>query len=460
MSAARDHRRRRAGARAAGDLRRRARLGALLPDRVRARRCGARCGRRASRTGWWPAATARSTRCGSRRATASGAPTSRPDETPYEGGLGFCVKLDKEGGFIGREALVEAAEQGPRASLCCLMLEDPRSVALGNEPVRVGGEIAGRVTTGGYGYTVERSIAYAYLPPEQRRAGHGGGGRDLRALGRRARWRRSRCSTRRASGSGPERAVAVGARVGHQPGEDVLGALDVLAHQPHRAAGVALRSRPTSRRCWAFELREHLVGVRDAGDQVAHLALDLGHGGDEPRASARPRPGRCGSARRRAGSPRRRRLVASSARSARRGGRGRPPSARSAGEDRGARSPRPRGSRAPPGLRRRASTRRPVWPSGGASATNVPPARPRSEIRCPLWTSVVSAWRRVEREMLQLVGQVALGGQAGCPARGGRAGSRCPAARRSPRRWSGAATGSKTASRAAPRSEGSRVPRG
>ena len=46
------------------------------------------------------------------------------------------------------------------------MLEDPRSVALGNEPVRVEGEIVGRVTTGGYGYTVGRSIAYAYLPPE------------------------------------------------------------------------------------------------------------------------------------------------------------------------------------------------------------------------------------------------------------------------------------------------------
>ena len=38
-------------------------------------------------------------------------------------------------------------------------------MALGNEPVRVGGEIVGRVTTGGYGYTVERSVAYAYLPP-------------------------------------------------------------------------------------------------------------------------------------------------------------------------------------------------------------------------------------------------------------------------------------------------------
>jgi 4-methylaminobutanoate oxidase (formaldehyde-forming) len=46
------------------------------------------------------------------------------------------------------------------------VLEDPRSVALGNEPVRVGGEVVGRVTSAGYGYTVERSIAYAYLPPE------------------------------------------------------------------------------------------------------------------------------------------------------------------------------------------------------------------------------------------------------------------------------------------------------
>jgi glycine cleavage system aminomethyltransferase T len=88
-----------------------------------------------------------------------------PDETPYEAGLGFCVKLDKEGGFLGRDALVRAREAGaPASRLRCLVLEDPRSVALGNEPVRVDGEVAGRVTTGGYGYSVERSIAYAYLP--------------------------------------------------------------------------------------------------------------------------------------------------------------------------------------------------------------------------------------------------------------------------------------------------------
>jgi 4-methylaminobutanoate oxidase (formaldehyde-forming) len=46
------------------------------------------------------------------------------------------------------------------------VLKDPRSVALGNEPVRLDGEVVGRVTSGGYGYTVERSIAYAYLPAE------------------------------------------------------------------------------------------------------------------------------------------------------------------------------------------------------------------------------------------------------------------------------------------------------
>jgi 4-methylaminobutanoate oxidase (formaldehyde-forming) len=88
-----------------------------------------------------------------------------PDETPFEAGLGFCVKLDKPGGFIGRDALAAAKEEGPRVSLACIVLDDPRSVCLGNEPVRVGGEIAGRVTTGGFGYTVGRSIAYAYLPP-------------------------------------------------------------------------------------------------------------------------------------------------------------------------------------------------------------------------------------------------------------------------------------------------------
>jgi glycine cleavage system T protein len=92
-----------------------------------------------------------------------------PEDTPYEAGLGFAVKLDKED-FIGREALV-AADGRTHRRLVCLVLEDPRSVALGSEPVRVDGHIAGRVTSGGYGYTVEKSIAYAYLPTDMAEVG-------------------------------------------------------------------------------------------------------------------------------------------------------------------------------------------------------------------------------------------------------------------------------------------------
>jgi 4-methylaminobutanoate oxidase (formaldehyde-forming) len=88
-----------------------------------------------------------------------------PEETPYEAGLGFAVKLDKGVDFVGRDALLRSREAGPRKRLRCLVLDDPRSVCLGNEPVRIAGEIVGRVTSGGYGFSVERSIAYAYLPP-------------------------------------------------------------------------------------------------------------------------------------------------------------------------------------------------------------------------------------------------------------------------------------------------------
>jgi 4-methylaminobutanoate oxidase (formaldehyde-forming) len=86
-----------------------------------------------------------------------------PEETPFEAGLGFAVKLDK-GEFIGREALMAAPD--PDRRLRCLTLTDPRAVALGSEPVRVGKALVGRVTSGGYGYTVGSSIAYAYLPAE------------------------------------------------------------------------------------------------------------------------------------------------------------------------------------------------------------------------------------------------------------------------------------------------------
>ena len=94
------------------------------------------------------------------------------ETNPYEAGLGFCVKLDKPGGFCGRDALVAAKAAGLSRRIRAIVVDDPRSVVLGSEPVRVDGVVVGRVTSGGLGYTTGSSIAFAYLPVE-----HGPGAR-------------------------------------------------------------------------------------------------------------------------------------------------------------------------------------------------------------------------------------------------------------------------------------------
>ena len=88
-----------------------------------------------------------------------------PEDNPYEAGLGFAVRLNKGVDFIGKEALIDAKARGITRRLRPLLLDDGEAIALGGEPVRVNSQIAGRVTSGGYGYSIDRSIAYAYLPP-------------------------------------------------------------------------------------------------------------------------------------------------------------------------------------------------------------------------------------------------------------------------------------------------------
>ncbi|MXG91015.1 FAD-dependent oxidoreductase [Nocardioides flavescens] len=86
------------------------------------------------------------------------------EHDPYEAGLGFAVKLDK-GDFLGREALLQRKEQQTR-TLACLTIDSTEDVVLGKEPVFAGGERVGYVTSAAYGYTIGRSIAYAWLPVE------------------------------------------------------------------------------------------------------------------------------------------------------------------------------------------------------------------------------------------------------------------------------------------------------
>ena len=93
-----------------------------------------------------------------------------PEDTPFEAGLGFAVKLDK-GEFIGRDALLAPASPSAGSRAWCSRIRE----RLRSAPSRSAstGELVGRVTSGGYGYTVERSIAYAYLPSSAAEPGTG-----------------------------------------------------------------------------------------------------------------------------------------------------------------------------------------------------------------------------------------------------------------------------------------------
>ena len=84
------------------------------------------------------------------------------EHTPAAAGLGFAVKPGK-GAFLGREAVLAAAETLPASRLCCLTLDDPSCVAMGKEPIWADGRVAGYVTSAGFGPSVAKSIAYGWL---------------------------------------------------------------------------------------------------------------------------------------------------------------------------------------------------------------------------------------------------------------------------------------------------------
>jgi 4-methylaminobutanoate oxidase (formaldehyde-forming) len=85
-------------------------------------------------------------------------------DNPLEAGLGFAVAWDKRGGFTGRDALLEAREQGPpRHRVVSLLAEDPAADLFGNEPLFLGHEWVGYVRAAAYGYTVGGAVGLAQV---------------------------------------------------------------------------------------------------------------------------------------------------------------------------------------------------------------------------------------------------------------------------------------------------------
>jgi 4-methylaminobutanoate oxidase (formaldehyde-forming) len=93
-----------------------------------------------------------------------------PEYTPSEAGLDFCVKINK-GDFIGRKALFAQKEKGISRRLCCLTIHSGPLMPVGKEAILDGDKVIGIVTSGGYGHTIKKPIAYGYLPTNYAKPG-------------------------------------------------------------------------------------------------------------------------------------------------------------------------------------------------------------------------------------------------------------------------------------------------
>lgn len=82
--------------------------------------------------------------------------------TPYEAGLGWLVAPGKEGGFIGREALLRQKEEGPPRRLAGIEVLG-RGVPRTGYELYHGAEKAGRVTSGTMSPTLGAPIGLAYV---------------------------------------------------------------------------------------------------------------------------------------------------------------------------------------------------------------------------------------------------------------------------------------------------------
>jgi len=86
-----------------------------------------------------------------------------PNDTPFEAGLGWAVKLKKNTDFMGRKALEGKVGMPLTKRLAGFTLDDPDAVLVGRETILRDGETVGYLTSGGYGYTIGKSVGYGYV---------------------------------------------------------------------------------------------------------------------------------------------------------------------------------------------------------------------------------------------------------------------------------------------------------
>ncbi len=149
----------RARAGAAGDLRRRARLGDPRARPSSRRRCTTSCGRQAPTSATATRAWLRCRACGWRRATATSATTSTTRTTRTRSGSASPSRWTSPDGFIGQDALVAFRANGPaERRLASFLLDDPAYDLMGGEPIYANDKLVGYLRAGAFGYTLGASV--------------------------------------------------------------------------------------------------------------------------------------------------------------------------------------------------------------------------------------------------------------------------------------------------------------
>ncbi|MEM7345702.1 MAG: FAD-dependent oxidoreductase [Chloroflexota bacterium] len=85
------------------------------------------------------------------------------EDTPIESGLGFAVRFTKEADFLGQDILQKQKDEGVPKRLVMFALEDEQAMLYHNEPIWRNDEIVGYITSGMFGYTMNKTIGMGYI---------------------------------------------------------------------------------------------------------------------------------------------------------------------------------------------------------------------------------------------------------------------------------------------------------
>ena len=108
-----------------------------------------------------------------------------PDETPWEAGLGYAVKLDKAADFIGKAALLAAKDQPLRKKLVTLVFDAPEVYVWGGEAIVLDGASVGEISSVGWSPRAGACVALGYVRGSGANQAHHGTPAEIELWGER-----------------------------------------------------------------------------------------------------------------------------------------------------------------------------------------------------------------------------------------------------------------------------------